>query len=85
MFEIVRYTPDRQAEWDAFVRSSRTGTFLIERGYMDYHAHRFPDCSLMFYRDGKLVALLPAYWVESERTVYSHQGLTYGGLIVGDE
>lgn len=85
MFEIVRYTPDRQAEWDAFVRSSRNGTFLIERGYMDYHAHRFTDCSLMFYRDGKLVALLPANWVEDERTVYSHQGLTYGGLVVGDE
>ena len=24
-------------------------------------------------------------WVEEERTVYSHQGLTYGGLVMGDE
>ena len=85
MFEIVRYTSERQAEWDAFVRSSRNGTFLFERAYMDYHAHRFTDCSLMFFREGRLVALLPANWVEEERTVYSHQGLTYGGLVMGDE
>lgn len=83
MFEIVRYNPERQAEWDTFVRSSRNGTFLFERAYMDYHAHRFTDCSLMFFRDGQLVALLPANWVEEERTVYSHQGLTYGGLVMG--
>lgn len=83
--QVVRYTIDKQQEWDAFVRASRNGTFLFERGYMDYHAHRFTDCSLMFYREGRLVALLPANWVEGERTVYSHQGLTYGGLVIGDE
>ena len=83
--QIVRYTSERQAEWDAFVRSSRNGTFLLERAYMDYHAHRFTDCSLMFFREGRLVALLPANWVETEHTVYSHQGLTYGGLVMGNE
>lgn len=83
--QLIRYTTERQAEWDAFVRSSRNGTFLVERSYMDYHAHRFVDCSLMFYRDHRLVALLPANWVEIEQTVYSHQGLTYGGLIIGDK
>ncbi len=83
--EIIRYSPERKAEWDAFVRSSRNGTFLFERAYMDYHAHRFVDCSLMFFREGKLTALIPANWVESERTVYSHQGLTYGGIVMRDE
>lgn len=83
--QVVRYTIDKQQEWDSFVRASRNGTFLFERGYMDYHAHRFADCSLMFYREGRLVALFPANWVEGERTVYSHQGLTYGGLVMGDE
>lgn len=82
--QIVRYTSDRESEWDAFVRTSRNATFLHQRGYMDYHAHRFVDCSLMFYRQGKLVALLPANWQADERTVYSHQGLTYGGLLIGD-
>lgn len=84
MMEIVRYTSERKAEWDAFVEASRNGTFLFMRDYMDYHADRFADCSLMCYREGRLVALLPANWVEEECTVYSHQGLTYGGLVMGD-
>ncbi len=94
---IEQYSINRRDAWDDFVRTSRNGTFLIERGFMDYHADRFADCSLMVYEgdslsggedDAKhasdgLVALFPANWVEDERCVYSHQGLTYGGLIVG--
>ena len=83
--QIVRYTPDKKAEWNNFVSISKNGTFLLLREYMDYHADRFVDCSLLFYRDGKLQALLPANWLKSERVFYSHQGLTYGGLIMGRE
>ena len=79
MFEIIPYTPDKLAEWNAFVATSKNGTFLFERGYMDYHADRFDDYSLMFYLDNSLFALLPANKVST--TLYSHQGLTYGGLI----
>ena len=62
---------------------SKNGTFLFDRGYMDYHADRFTDCSLMAYDGrGRLFALLPANRVGT--TVYSHQGLTYGGLVIGD-
>lgn len=82
--QIIGYTPERKEEWDAFVRTSRNGTFLLLRDYMDYHADRFTDCSLMFYREGKLMALLPANLRKEEQTIYSHQGLTYGGLIVGE-
>jgi hypothetical protein len=46
---------------------------------MDYHRDRFQDFSLMIYKENKLIALLPANKVENK--VYSHQGLTYGGLI----
>lgn len=31
-----------------------------------------------------IVAVFPANWDEAERKVYSHQGLTYGGLVVRD-
>lgn len=79
--EIVQYTPQLADEWDAFVRESKNGTFLLERRFMDYHADRFSDCSLMLYEDHELVALFPANWVEADATIYSHQGLTYGGLI----
>lgn len=77
-----RYGFGDATEWDAFVRASRNGTFLVERGFMDYHADRFIDHSLML-RDaaGRLVSVLPANAVGSD--VHSHAGLTYGGFIYG--
>ena len=80
--KIVQYTPQMADEWNAFVRESKNGTFLFERGFMDYHADRFVDCSLLIYEDSELMALFPANWCDSEQTVYSHQGLTYGGLVL---
>ena len=81
MFDVIPYCPERRKEWDAFVTQSKNGTFLFERGYMDYHADRFLDASLMVYdQRGKLFALLPANRVGE--SVYSHQGLTYGGLVI---
>jgi hypothetical protein len=47
---------------------------------MDYHSDRFNDCSLMLYKDEKLFALLPANSLDD--VVYSHQGLSYGGLLL---
>jgi len=47
---------------------------------MDYHADRFVDHSLMIYVDEHLYALLPAN--VSGECFYSHQGLTYGGIIL---
>ena len=46
---------------------------------MDYHSDRFQDFSLLVFKNNKLVALLPANIVD--KVVYSHQGLTYGGMI----
>lgn len=78
--QVARYAADCKAEWDTFVRDSKNGTFLFERGYMDYHADRFDDYSLMVYEGQELIMLLPANRVGF--TIYSHQGLTYGGCIV---
>jgi len=50
---------------------------------MDYHADRFTDHSLMVYRRDKLYALLPGNM--ADETFFSHQGLTYGGLIMSDK
>lgn len=79
----VQYVPAHRELWNRFVKSSKNGTFLFDRGYMDYHSGRFTDCSLMFYKKGRLIALLPANWLKDESTVQSHGGLTYGGLITG--
>ncbi|MCH9659849.1 MAG: GNAT family N-acetyltransferase [Bacteroidetes bacterium] len=46
---------------------------------MDYHKDRFQDCSLLVFKKEELVAVLPAH--ESNHEVYSHKGLTYGGLL----
>ena len=77
--EVVKYTLKYKEEWDAFVAGSKNATFLFFRDYMEYHAHRFTDHSLLFYRKDKLVALLPAN--ERGREITSHGGLTYGGLL----
>lgn len=81
MWKIVRYETGREREWNEFVSGSRNGTFLFDRGYMDYHAHRFCDASLMAYKDSRLMALLPAN-LTPEGIVHSHSGLTYGGWIL---
>lgn len=83
MFEIERYTAERADAWNAFVQQSKNGTFLFDRGYMDYHADRFADASLMCRRNGRLYAVLPAN--RAGDTIYTHQGLTYGGLVTDGE
>ena len=80
MFEIRRYTPEHVDEWNQFVAESKNGVFLFDRRYMDYHSDRFCDHSLMFYLDGRLLAVLPAH--QSGDTLCSHNGLTYGGLVM---
>jgi len=67
--------------WDRFVATSTNGTFLFCRSYMDYHADRFADASVVV-RDakGRVCALLPANR-DGDRLV-SHGGLTYGGFVV---
>lgn len=81
--EIVRYDASRCAEWNRFVAQSKNGTFLFDRNYMDYHSDRFTDHSLMCYVKGRLYALLPANIRED--TLFSHQGLTYGGMVMSTQ
>jgi len=82
MLEIRRYTADQADEWNRFVAASKNGTFLLDRRYMDYHSDRFTDHSLMVYRRNNLYAVLPANVAGD--TFFSHQGLTYGGLVMSD-
>ena len=82
---IVRYEQAHKELWDTFVHESKNGTFLFLRDYMDYHNDRFTDCSLLFLRNGKILALLPANINEETGTLHSHSGLTYGGLVMSKE
>jgi hypothetical protein len=66
--------------WDAFVESSKNGTFQHCRDYVEYHGDRFADYSLVVMAEGEILALLPAHRDADE--VSSHMGLTFGGLII---
>lgn len=79
MISVHSYSAEKQSEWDAFIDASKNGTFILKRGYVEYHADRFTDFSLMFYEDNRLIAVLPASLHGNE--VRSHGGLTYGGII----
>lgn len=79
-FTIHQYKPEFKEQWDAFVATAKNATFLFYRDFMEYHADRFMDASLLIYKGKKLFALLPANQVKS--AVISHQGLSYGGLIL---
>lgn len=83
MIKIKKYISEDCTIWDAFVRSSKNGIFMFERGFMDYHSDRFKDNSLMFYDEDELMAVIPASLHEKE--LRSHGGLTYGGFITSDK
>lgn len=67
--------------WNDFISKAKNSTFLFNRNFMEYHKERFQDFSLMVYNaKSELVAVVPAH-VEGG-AVYSHQGLTYGGIVI---
>lgn len=81
MITISPYSAELTEEWDSFIRSSRNGTFLFLRCYMDYHSSVFTDHSLLYRNEkGRLLAVMPCN-IDGD-TLYSHQGLTYGGFIL---
>lgn len=78
-YTVKRYEPKNYNDWNAFISTSKNATFLFNRDFMEYHSDRFEDYSLLIYDEEKLVSVLPANRLED--TIYSHQGLTYGGFI----
>ncbi len=80
MILVSKYSPDEASVWNAFVEKAINGSFLFHRDFMDYHKDRFNDFSLLVYNNDKLQAVLPAHYNNDE--IYSHQGLSYGGLLI---
>lgn len=75
------YSSKHKDLWNEFVRSSRNATFMHEREYMEYHASRFTDFSLIVLDSSNTaIALLPAN-IDGTQVV-SHAGLTFGGILV---
>ncbi len=80
MLEVRLYDPTLKPVWDNFLENCKNATFLFKRDFMDYHKNRFDDFSMMIYRGSKLIALVPANI--DLNNIYSHQGLTYGGILI---
>ena len=81
-FSVRKYTSTDKQEWNDFVSKAKNATFLFHRDFMEYHQDRFDDYSLIIEDDKNWVAVLPANRVGNE--LFSHQGLTYGGLVYKD-
>lgn len=82
---IRKYTEDDSPNWEAFVQAANNGTLFHERRFLSYHPQdRFVDHSLMFEKKGSIKALFPAVEITStgSKALVSHQGSSYGGLIV---
>jgi hypothetical protein len=79
-YTVRPYQKDDFLQWNDFISQAKNATFLFHRNFMEYHSDRFDDFSLMVFDNSKLVALVPANRVGD--TVFSHQGLTYGGLVL---
>ncbi|NHN27578.1 FemAB family protein [Flavobacterium jejuense] len=79
-YQVKKYTTDHYLKWNEFVANAKNATFLFHRDFMEYHSDRFEDYSLLIFDEKEnLKAILPANSVGD--VVYSHQGLTYGGLV----
>lgn len=79
--ELIQYHAGLKVQWDKVVSESKNGNFLHSRDYMEYHADRFDDRSVLLVSRGEPVAVFPCN--EQDATIISHGGLTYGGLLFG--
>lgn len=77
---VKQYESEDAVIWNKFVANAKNATFLFHRDFMEYHSDRFHDFSLLIFDEKQnLKAILPANRVGE--TLFSHQGLSYGGLV----
>ena len=80
-YHVEKYSSIRYDLWNEFVANAKNATFLFHRDFMEYHQDRFEDYSLLIFDDNQeLIAVLPANRIGE--TLFSHQGLTYGGIVI---
>jgi hypothetical protein len=79
---VATYSSQHKQIWDEMIARSRNGVFLFLRDYMEYHSDRFQDASTLFFDEHKPLAVFPAN--RSGDLVISHGGLTFGGVISGN-
>ena len=83
MISIKKYNKSDKESWDQFVESSKNATFLFKRDFMDYHSHKYDDFSEAIFEQDHSHKLFPCNI--DGNIIHSHQGLTYGGIVVDNE
>lgn len=79
--KIIQYEPSCREVWDKFLKQSKNGHFMFNRGYMEYHSDRFTDHSMLIYDDNdRLFALIPAS-ISGDK-ICSHGGLSFGRVVL---
>ena len=84
MIEILKYQNNLQKEWDDFIDISHNGTIFQKQKFLSYHIDReFNDCSLIFKKRKKIIAVFPAALKEDKnnKILFSHPGASFGGII----
>ncbi len=82
-FYIKQYEATDYKLWNDFIGQAKNATFLYHRDFIEYHKDRFQDFSLLIHFNSQLIAVMPANRIAD--MVFSHQGLTYGGLVTTDK
>lgn len=98
MYFIKRFNFEKAdfEEWNLFIQTTSLGHFFFQTDYLFYHKERFTDFSLLIYNEKKvLICVVPACLKSTasinftvnftEKILYSHQGLTFGGFIFKDK
>lgn len=80
-FRVEKYTAVARLVWNEFLGKCKNSHFMFHRDFMEYHADRFEDFSLII-RDEKenIITLIPGNI--KNHIFYSHQGLTFGGFLM---
>lgn len=82
MMEVLECTPESAVVWQKFLAESNNGTLFHDLDFLGYHAAgKFQTRHLMFYSEGRLVALLPAAATDG-RILKSPYGASVGGPVL---
>ena len=82
---VRKFTANDTKDWDDFVKRSNNGTLFHLRSFLSYHIQRsFLDHSLIFEKNGKIIAVFPSAFVEKDgkASLISHPGTSVGSCVV---
>lgn len=86
VIRLVPYSENLRDEWEDFIENKAiNATFIHLRKFYDHNPlNATDDSSLIFYKGGVVVAVLPAslYLKNNILVLHSHLRATYGGFVV---